>query len=314
MTKFRRLIAGAAAGATVAGLAALAVLPGASAAVTRAGTPARTRVLHVRMGGQIATFTMTGDWKLAKVKLPVERLLRPKLVRAGTKHADATSSSGNWSGYADEAKTGTTFNSVTAYWNVPNLNCANSTAGPDGAWYADWTGLDGWGGGQTVEQEGTEEECASGTEDMFVFYEMYPAGPVGFKGAVPGDLLETTTSYNPSTKKFTLKVTDLTQNGAGGYVTEACASTSTCLRSSAEVISEAPGGGAPDYGLADFGGENYTNAAVVTAAGTKGGFASSSTWTSTAINMVAGDTHDTLATAGELSGGNAFLVRWVKSL
>jgi Peptidase A4 family len=47
-------------------------------------------------------------------------------------------------------KRNTKFKSVTATYNVANLNCAESTPGPDGSWYSAWVGLDGWTNG-TVE-------------------------------------------------------------------------------------------------------------------------------------------------------------------
>jgi hypothetical protein len=315
MIKMRRLVAGTAAVLALAGVPAVAAAASSTASSARgttekAGLP--VRVLHERLGHETATFTVRGRWKLSHVKFPQEHLLRPRQVRQGTKGADATADAAAWSGYVDTPKGNTTFDSVTAYFNIPNLNCASSTPGPDGAWYADWAGLDGWTS-STVEQEGIESTCTDGSEaGPYVFYEMFPAAPVGFTGAAPGDALQTTTTYNPSTQKYTLKVTDLTQSGAG--VTETIACATTCDNSSAEVISEAPGGGSPNYGLADFGAESYTNAGIVTGIGTTGGFASSDTWNSSKINMVSSSTGDSLATAGLLSGGTSFMVRWVKSL
>jgi hypothetical protein len=326
MTNFRRLLVGTTTvltttvltttvlTTTVLALAGLSAT-GAAASATASTTAPRgvpVRVLHMRVGTREATFTIRGDWKMSHAKLPREHMPRPKLIKRATKHVDATASSGNWSGYVDEAKTGTTFKSVTAYFNIPNLNCANSQPGPDGSWYSDWVGLDGWSNG-TVEQEGTEAYCSSGAEGLYVFYEMYPASPVVFTGAAPGDALQTTTTYNATAGTYSLKVADLTQSGAG--VTETIRCAATCANDSAEVISEAPGGGPPNYGLADFGAANYTNTEVVTASGTTGGFASNSAdWTSAKINMVANGTGETLATAGVLSGTNAFMVRWVRAL
>jgi uncharacterized membrane protein len=310
MSKMRRLMAGAAvATALAAWPAASAVASPAAQATARPTASAPSlpvRVMHVRMDGQLATVTIRGDWKLAHAKLPVEHLLKHHVVKP-VKNGDAGATSGNWSGYVVTAKTGSTIRYVSTDFNVPNLNCAESTPGPNGSWYSSWAGLDGWTDG-TVEQEGTEAYCSGGNQGLYVFYEMYPAGPVVFTGAAPGDALQTSTYFNSGSRKYSLIVSDLTQSGAGVAVTLSCAS--TCNNTSAEVVSEAPGGGPPDYGLADFGGENYTNSDVTSQAGVKGNFSSNSVWTGYAITMISAGTGNTLATPGGLEGSTSFLDLW----
>lgn len=256
--------------------------------------------MHIRAGDEVATVVIRGNWKLSRAKLPPERLPR---VQPGT-----TSTSGTWSGYA-VTPTGTdTFSRVSASFNVPNLNCAKSTPGTSGSFYSDWTGIDGYND-NTVEQQGTEAYCSGSTQGLYVFYEMYPADPVAFTGADPGDALVATTSYKANTGKYTLAVKDVTQSGAG--VTETIACSTTCANASAEVISEDPGGGPPQYGLSDFGAESYTNVSI-TADGVTGGLKSTSAWTDTAINMV--DSGVNLAVPGKLQGSSAFMDRWENSL
>jgi hypothetical protein len=106
-------------------------------------------------------------------------------------------------------------------------------------------------------------------------------------------------------------VQDLTENGEGVSESIKCGTSEACDNSSAEVISEAPGGGPPAYGLSDFGGENYTNSEVETESGVVGGLskvkgASNSDY----IDMYSGSTGDELAYASALEGGAAFIDIW----
>lgn len=305
MTNIRRLAAGTAIGLTLAGL------PVAGAAASTTTPRPVTRVLHIKSGSETATFKIRGDWRLVHAKLPREHLPRPKVLRAGTARANGATTSGNWSGYVDVAAKGVTLRYVSSDFNVPNLNCASTTAGPSGAWFSSWTGLDGWTNG-TVEQQGIESYCSGSSQGLYVFYEMYPANPVVFTGASTGDAIQASTYFNPSTGNYTLTVTDITQHGAG--VTESIKCAATCKNTSAEVVAEAPGGGPPSYGLCDFGAENYTTTSVTSRNGTKGNLNSSKLWTGYSINMVGGSAHHTLATVGGLQGGAAFLARWVASL
>jgi hypothetical protein len=119
--------------------------------------------------------------------------------------------------------------------------------------------------------------------------------------------------FNSASGKYTLEVSDLTQKGAGFTVTESCPSGSTCANSSAEVITEAPGGGvAGGYDLADFGAVGYTNAAITSRSGTRGGLGATSLWSPTSITMT-DPSGNTMATAGPLQGSTAFLSSFVKS-
>jgi Peptidase A4 family len=280
-------------------LLAVVVVPATTAS---AAVALPSKVMHIRTGNQVATVVVRGDWKLSQAKLPPEHLPH---VQPGSINA----TSGSWSGYA-VAPTGTgTFSRVSASYNIPNLNCAKSTPGTSGSFYSDWTGLDGLNN-FTVEQQGTEAYCSGTTQGLYVFYEMYPASPVVFTGADPGDALVSTTSYNASTAKYTLAVKDVTQSGAG--VTETVACSSTCANASAEVISEAPGGGPPAYGLSDFGAESYTNISV-TADGVTGGIKSTSAWNDYAVNMVDGGGVK-LAVVGAPQGRSAFIDQWRHSL
>ncbi len=296
----------------IAGLGLLSLAGTAGASAARPAAPRQAvRTEQITSGGVTATVKIRGDWKLAHVKLPRTHLASPQVLHAATARSAGAATSGNWSGFADVPDKGVTFRFVTANFNVPNLNCTSSQAGPDGVYFSAWTGLDGWNN-STVEQQGIESYCAGTAQGLWVFYEMYPASPVVFSGAQPGDAIQASTYYNASTKQYQLIVRDLTQGGDGVSVLVQCAS--TCKNASAEVVSEAPGGGPPAYGLADFGAVSYTNAAVTTESGTHGVLTTGSLWSGYSIKMVASGTGDTLATAGALQGGTAFLSTWNASL
>jgi hypothetical protein len=296
----RRLIAGSAAALVLAGLPA--------AGGTAAVRPARpARVLHISLGGQRTTLTIRGGWKLGHAGLPRTRLPRPGIIRPGTARAAGAATSSGVSGYAVVADQGVAFRYVTANFNIPGLNCANSTSGT--TWYLSWTGLDGYGS-DTSEQQGTESYCDGSTQHLEVFFEMYPAAPQILTGAAPGDALQASTYVNPSTGRYSLVVTDLTQKRAGASVTGVCR---VCADSSAEVFSEGPASGPHVLGLADFGAVSYTNAAVTSRSGTRGSLSPGSMWKSYSVNMVSSPAGHRLATAGGLQGGTAFLDTWIAS-
>jgi Peptidase A4 family len=313
MITTRRLAAAAATAAT-----ALAFTGAAASGAAAGSLPALpSRVAHIGA----ATVTIRGDWKRASVKLPRTHLPRPEITRqpsavshsvsrhSVSRHSVGRAESTNWGGYTDVAKSGVALRYVTATFNAPAVNCANSPRGTSGyAYVSAWTGLDGWGS-NTVEQQGFDNYCGPGNDPSgtFAWYEMYPADPVSFTGANPGDALQSSTFYNASTGNYTLAVTDLTQNGAGISVTVPCAG--TCKNHSAEVISEDPGGAVPTFNLADFGAQSYTSAAVTSRSGVKGNLASGSLWNGFALTMT--DPGGALMTVpGTLQGNTAFLNVW----
>lgn len=289
------------------GLVPLAGSAGASAAPPATPRPA-VHTEHITSGGVTATVRIRGDWKLSHARLPRTHLASPTVLHAAAPGRNGAATSTNWSGFVDVPKSGKTFRFVTANFNVPNLNCANSAPGSAGTdYFSAWTGLDGWNNG-TVEQQGIESYCDGSTQGLWVFYEMYPADPVVFSGAAPGDAIQASTYYSASKKKYQLVVKDLTQGDDSISVWVSCAG--TCPNRSAEVISEAPGGGPPTYGLADFGAVSYTNAGVTTESGTHGTLSTGTLWNGYSITMQGASSDDTLATTGPLQGGTAFLSTW----
>jgi Peptidase A4 family len=241
------------------------------------------------------------------IHLPTEHLPHPKAIRAGV------AKSNNWSGYADAAVSGAEIYKVTGNFSVPSVNCANSVIGSEGS-YADlWAGLDGLND-TTVEQEGMQIYCASTTSapEYIAWYDMYPAAAVAYTGDIgPGDALILTTSYDASTKDYTLSLDDLT-TGAGFTTAQPCPTGSVCNNKSAELITEAPGGGAANgYYLADYGDDTFSSARVTARDGLVGYLTSQSTyWTSDEIEMTGGVTGDVISVPGLLYGGSDFSTFW----
>ena len=148
----------------------------------------------------------------------------------------------NWSGYA--GTTGT-YTSVSASWTEPTGTCKSGDQ-----YSAFWVGLDGYSS-STVEQTGSEVDCAGRTAEYYAWYEAYPAGSEDYSNTVkPGDHFNASVTYEGS-NKFALYIDDT----ARGWSHDATVTVSGADRSSAEVIIEPPcctdsGGTLP---LTDFG-------------------------------------------------------------
>lgn len=169
----------------------------------------------------------------------------PQLLPADT--VDST----NWSGYA---VTGSGLSSVSASWVEPAATCTAKRA-----YSSAWVGLDGYNS-TTVEQTGTDSDCAGGTGRYYAWYEMYPAGSVNISEPVaPGDAMSASVT-GAATGSFHLTITDTTK----GWTKTFTKTLAGAKRSSAEVIEEAPcctpGGGI--LPLADFGKIHFTDSLV----------------------------------------------------
>jgi Peptidase A4 family len=216
-------------------------------------------------------------------------------IRPGA-HPRGAVFSTNWGGYA---ATGNTFNSVSATYSVPSVNCRKTT----NAFAYQWVGLDGYAD-STVEQDGVAGYCVSGSPTYFAWSEMYPAAVRVQFYLNPGDAVRSSVKYNTSTHVFTLALTDVT-SGQSFSQTATCAS--TCHRSSAEVITE----GYPVQnlygGTADYGVEGFENTLMTDTAGHTNGFTSTH-WSNTEI-IQQGSRIDTQPSA--LYGGKAFTNTWL---
>ena len=207
----------------------------------------------------------------------------PALAPAGTV------SSTNWSGYA---AIGRTFSNVSGSWVVPTVSCTSGTQ-----YSAAWVGLDGYSS-QTVEQTGTDSDCAAGAPKYYAWWEMYPhpfftvAKPVA-----AGDQMNASVTAMTATS-FALTISDATK----GWSRTFTKTLGTATRTSAEIIEEAPccttaGGPLP---LANFGKINFTKADVN--GQTIGNF------TPTRINMASGGVMK--ATPSALTLKTDFSVTW----
>jgi Peptidase A4 family len=133
----------------------------------------------------------------------------------------------NWSGYA---ASGSTYTSVKASWVEPTGTCRSGDQ-----YAAFWVGLDGYSS-DSVEQTGSEVDCAGRTPEYYSWYEMYPAYPVNFSNTVkPGDHFTGSVTFDGGSA-YTLVLSDTTQ----GWSHTVNASLSGAANSSAEVIAEAP--------------------------------------------------------------------------
>ncbi|HEY0718005.1 MAG TPA: G1 family glutamic endopeptidase [Streptosporangiaceae bacterium] len=249
---------------------AYAASSGPSATTTaRPATPRTASGAHLQPGGAMRHTT------------------RPQTALSGVKN---TTTSTNWSGYA---ATGSTFTSVASSWTEPSGTCSS------GDQYSSfWVGLDGYNS-NSVEQTGTDTDCAGRTPEYYAWYEMYPAGSVEINHTVrPGDQISASVTYTGSSS-FTLRIADSTE----GWTYSTSKKLSGAPRSSTEVIAEAPcctanGGILP---LADFGTVNFT--------GSTANGATLSSFNPTGIDMVSasGRQEDSISS---LNGGS-FSAKWL---
>src|ERR1700733_2094666 len=211
----------------------------------------------------------------------------------------------NWAGYAGN-RAGTSFRYVSAAFQVPYLDCATATK----SYSSHWVGLDGLGSA-TVEQVGIEADCAGATPRYYAWYEMYPKPvSVAFKVRA-GHAIQASVTYKRSARKFALMLRDTT-SGRHFTRTLKCAA-KVCLRSSAEVISEAPsstsGGILP---LADYRAASYSSITLTTSRGHRSGL-TSRFWKTFQVVGVGESSRKLAAQPTALFRGQAFSVYWFRA-
>jgi hypothetical protein len=214
-------------------------------------------------------------------------------------------SSLNWAGYAGN-RAGTTFRYVSAAFQVPYLNCA---AAPT-SYSSHWAGLDGLGSA-SVEQVGIEADCSGSQPHYYAWYEMYPK-PVSIAFAVrAGHAVQVSVTYKKSARKFVLMLRD-TSSGRHFTRTLKCAA-KVCLRSSAEVISEAPSNGSSGIlPLADYKAASFSSITLTTSRGHRSGL-SSRYWNTFQIIGVGDSSHKLAAQPTSLFRGQAFSTYWFRA-
>jgi peptidase A4-like protein len=209
----------------------------------------------------------------------------------------------NWSGYVATGGLGA-FDTVTGDWTVPSATChAGATS-----YSAEWIGIDGFTS-DTVEQDGTDSDCASGTPNYYAWYELYPAASITISSGssypvAPGDSMSASVRVSGFT--WTLEISDLTAGWSFSFVQ----ADSGLDQNSAEWIAERPELCAGDCSdpiltsLADFGSVTFSDA---TANGE-----SLSALAPTSIQMTSKNSSALLALAGPLSG-SSFTDTWYGS-
>ena len=211
----------------------------------------------------------------------------------------------NWAGYAAN-RAGTTFRSVSATLLVPYLDCSAAPA----SYSSHWVGLDGLGSA-SVEQVGIEADCSGSTARYYAWYEMYPK-PVSVVFQVgAGNAVQASVTYKRPAGKFVLMLRDTT-NGRHFSRTLNCAA-KACIRSSAEVISEAPSNGSGGIlPLADYRAASYSGITLTTSRGRRSGL-NSRHWNTFQIVGVGDTSHELEAQPTSLFQGQAFSVYWFRA-
>jgi Peptidase A4 family len=178
----------------------------------------------------------------------------PSRESAAARNAITAAASENWAGYA-AAGTAGAFTRVSASWSEPAVTCTAAQT-----FSSFWVGLDG-DGTSTVEQTGTEADCADGAASYQGWFEMFPAAPVFYSETVrPGDAMSASVVANGG-GSFTLTLTDATR----GWTKVTDQTSGTAQLGSAEIIAEAPSGGDGDVlPLSDFGSVKFTDALIDT--------------------------------------------------
>jgi hypothetical protein len=236
----------------------------------------------------------------------------PLVTRAGQAVPASTSGPGhtvihslNWAGYAAN-RAGTTFRSVSAAFSVPYANCQGATT----SYSSHWVGLDGLGSA-SVEQVGIEADCSGSRAQYYAWYEMYPK-PVSVAFQVrAGHAVQASVTYKGSARKFVLTLRDTT-NGRHFSRTLKCAA-KACLRSSAEVISEAPSNGSGGIlPLADYRAAGFSSIGLTTSRGRHSGL-NSRAWNTYQIVGVGDSSHQIEAQPTLLVRGRAFSTYWFRA-
>ena len=213
-------------------------------------------------------------------------------------HVGASTST-NWAGYA-ALEGSKQFTKVSGKWTQPAVDCSKTP----NTYSVFWVGLDGYSS-PTVEQDGSEADCVGTTAVYTVWWEMYPTNSIQTVFSInAGDAIVAKVTYKGGT--FTMTVKDKT---SGRHFTQR-AGCSTCQRSSAEWIAEAPSAG-PVLPLADFGTVHF----AASKAGVQGhsGTITDPNWTYDQITMVSSKNHSKVkAQPGSLDpSGQAFDVTWM---
>lgn len=227
----------------------------------------------------------------------------PPAHRAGPNVSYGAQSSLDWAGYG---VSGTTFTKVQGSWVQPKATCP-STATQLAAF---WVGIDGLSStDHTLEQIGTDSDCAGKKPDYYAWFEMVPRSVVYLTSGypvTPGYTINAEVSG--SGKNFVLQIEETHGGSVIWHYTTKQSATVLPKASSAEWVAEDPctGSSCTIGPLADFGSVSFTNATA------NGVAISSSAFNSTKLTMTTKGSKVTKARPSALTaGGTAFKVTWV---
>ena len=195
-----------------------------------------------------------GGWRRGGYPMMPRPAGYPSRESAAAGNTVTAAASENWAGYA-AAGTAGTFTRVSASWSKPAVACTAAQT-----FSSFWVGLDG-DGTSTVEQTGTEADCADGAASYQGWFEMFPAAPVFYSETVqPGDAMSASVVANGA-GSFTLTLTDATR----GWSKVTDQTSGAAQLGSAEIIAEAPSGGDGNVlPLSDFGSVQFSGALIDT--------------------------------------------------
>jgi hypothetical protein len=235
------------------------------------------------------------------------------MIRVG----NGDNNSVNWSGYA---VTGAADSITVAQgsWTVPAVTCASG----EKSYSAFWVGIDGFSS-TTVEQTGTDSDCAHGAPTYYAWFEFYPKASKDISTLTihPGDEVAARVTFASGT--FRIAIEDFTT----GKAYSSTSKVSGAMRSSAEFIVEAPETCVllkcsltklSDFGTTGFGSDNTgITAAINCAVAMNGPLASLGSYGSAVqeITMV-GQSNSSLVKSlpSALSAdGTSFTVQWMNA-
>ncbi|HEX4063441.1 MAG TPA: G1 family glutamic endopeptidase [Streptosporangiaceae bacterium] len=208
----------------------------------------------------------------------------------------------NWSGYADDNSSGSTYSEVAGSWTEPGVSCTSSS---DTELAAFWVGLDGYNT-DSVEQDGTLAECYDGAVYHFTWWEMYPTNAIQVVGESvnPGDSIYAY-AVDEGGGTYALSVTDYSDSADSFSTVQTC---SGCADASAEWIAEAPSGGGGIYPLPNYGSWSVSGATV-----TSGSQGVISSFPDDEITMVDGSGNPESVPSGLSGSGDGFTTYWEAS-
>ena len=198
----------------------------------------------------------------------------------------------------------TTFQTVGAYWTVPQLRCSGTTGAGDADSYT-WVGL---GSGSSAERVGVREFCTGTLTAYTTYLEMNNLYEVQAITPVPGDAVTASVSYASGKYRFTLSDSTQHKSFSPKY---SCGAFSqgggTCSRAMVQV---GAGIWAPHRSpLADYGAVTFQKITIGDTTGRHGSFAKNRYWRATGFDEYNGTR--LAASASPLSqGGTSFTDTW----